>query len=83
MPFTECIPSDYEGLMGVPVTFMDKYSPDQFRITMMANGNARTNTSPNTLANVEYVPTNGDKGGLGLIDGKLVYARILIKRKAD
>lgn len=32
VPFTECIPSDYDGVMGVPITFMDKYSPDQFEI---------------------------------------------------
>lgn len=32
IPFTECIPSDYDGIMGVPVTFMDKYNPDQFEI---------------------------------------------------
>lgn len=32
VPFTECIPSDYEGIMGVPITFMDKYNPEQFTI---------------------------------------------------
>lgn len=32
VPFTECIPSDYEGKMGVPITFLDKYNPDQFNI---------------------------------------------------
>ena len=32
VPFTECIPSDYSGMMGVPITFMDKYNPDQFEI---------------------------------------------------
>lgn len=32
VPFTECIPSDYEGAMGVPITFMDRYNPDQFEI---------------------------------------------------
>lgn len=32
VPFTEAIPSDYSGVMGVPVTFLDKYNPDQFRI---------------------------------------------------
>ena len=32
VPFTECIPSDYEDVMGVPITFMDKYNPDQFEI---------------------------------------------------
>ena len=29
---TESIPADYEGMMGVPLTFLDKYSPDQFEI---------------------------------------------------
>lgn len=29
---TEDIPCDYDGLMGVPITFMDKYNPDQFEI---------------------------------------------------
>ena len=29
---TSDIPMDYEGVMGVPITFMDKYSPDQFEI---------------------------------------------------
>ena len=32
VPFTECIPSDYDGVMGVPITFMDKYNPEQFEI---------------------------------------------------
>lgn len=32
VPFTDAIPSDYEGVMGVPITFLDKYSPDQFEI---------------------------------------------------
>lgn len=32
VPFTECIPSDYKGVMGVPITFLDKYNPDQFEI---------------------------------------------------
>lgn len=32
VPFTECIPSDYEAAMGVPITFLDKWNPDQFEI---------------------------------------------------
>jgi hypothetical protein len=31
------IPLDYEGVMGVPITFFDKYNPDQFEILGMAN----------------------------------------------
>ncbi len=32
VPFTDSIPSDYKGVMGVPITFLDKYNPDQFEI---------------------------------------------------
>ena len=30
--FTDATPSDYDGVMGVPITFLDKYNPDQFEI---------------------------------------------------
>ena len=42
---TKHIPYDYEGIMGVPITFMDKYNPDQFEI--LALGNSRDNFTPN------------------------------------
>lgn len=32
IPFTKYIPSDYDGVMGVPISFLDKYNPDQFEI---------------------------------------------------
>lgn len=32
VPFTDAIPSNYEGAMGVPITFLDRYNPDQFEI---------------------------------------------------
>lgn len=32
IPFTDAIPSDYDGVMGVPISFLDKYNPDQFEI---------------------------------------------------
>ena len=32
IPYTDAIPSDYEGVMGVPISFMDKYCPEQFEI---------------------------------------------------
>lgn len=32
VPFTEAIPSDYDGVMGVPITFLDKYNPEQFEL---------------------------------------------------
>ena len=36
--FTEAIPSDYEGVMGVPISFLDKYNPDQFEIIKFRYG---------------------------------------------
>jgi hypothetical protein len=35
VPFTNAIPSDYDGAMGVPISFLDKYNPDQFEILGM------------------------------------------------
>ncbi len=32
VPFTDAIPEDYDGVMGVPISFLDKYSPEQFEI---------------------------------------------------
>jgi hypothetical protein len=32
IPYTDAIPSDYDDVMGVPITFLDKYNPDQFEI---------------------------------------------------
>jgi hypothetical protein len=32
VPFTDAIPSDYKDVMGVPISFLDKYSPEQFEI---------------------------------------------------
>lgn len=79
---TQNIPADYDGIMGVPITFLDKYSPDQFEIVMLANGNARSNVPPETLSEVNYRAHSEDKGGVGIINGRRVYARILIRRKS-
>lgn len=38
IPFTDAIPSDYEGAMGVPITFLDKYCPEQFEIIKFRKG---------------------------------------------
>lgn len=80
---TQNIPADYDGIMGVPITFLDKYSPDQFEIIMLANGNARTNVSHETLKEVGYRQHPEDRGGVGIINGNRIYARILIRRKSS
>ena len=41
VPFTDSIPSDYDGVMGVPISFLDKYSPEQFEIIGMAEDNGK------------------------------------------
>lgn len=48
--FIDAIPSDYDGMMGVPVTFLDKYNPDQFEIL---------GTSDNGLVDDEFKTTPG------------------------
>lgn len=45
VPFTDSIPSDYEGIMGVPISFLDKYCPEQFEI-VNANDYRRTGKIP-------------------------------------
>ena len=77
---TMLIPTNYSGIMGVPITFLDKYCPEQFKILMLANGNARTNNPKDTLDFVGYEQAENDRGGVCMIDGKMTYARILIQR---
>jgi len=83
IPFTDAIPSDYEGVMGVPITFMDKYCPEQFDIIWQASGNAYANAPEGIMEMLKFDPTIKYGGGLGaaVVDGKAVYSRILIKRK--
>lgn len=76
------IPADYDGIMGVPITFLDKYSPEQFEIIMLANGNARSSVDSKTLTEVGYRQHSEDKGGVGIINGRRSYARILIRKKS-
>jgi hypothetical protein len=72
IPFTNAIPSDYKGVMGVPVTFLDKYNPDQFEI--LGNSNV-TGEREHLMNNVKSA------SNCTYINGKPQYARILIKLK--
>jgi hypothetical protein len=67
------IPCDYDGAMGVPITFLDKYSPDQFDI-LDANNFRRSASTP-------VKPHCLIKDKDGAINGKPTYARILIRNK--
>lgn len=71
---TKDIPIDYEGAMGVPITFIDKYNPDQFEILGMS-------ASAGYDKEIVGIPFLGEKDARPLINGKNTYARIFIKNK--
>lgn len=81
VPFTNSIPSDYEGIMGVPITFLDKYSPEQFEIVWQASGNTRASAPKEILERLKYQNHPEDRGGCSIVDGKRTYGRIFIKHK--
>jgi hypothetical protein len=45
------IPSDFDGIMGVPITFLDKYNPDQFEMAAHARRIPRRPRSVTTVVN--------------------------------
>lgn len=71
---TKEIPMDYPGVMGVPITYIDKYNPDQFEILGMAS-------SAGYNPEIVGIPFIGDKDARPLINGKNTYARVFIKNK--
>jgi hypothetical protein len=71
---TKNIPCDYDGVMGVPISFLDKYNPEQFEIVGMCS-------SAGYNKNIVGIPFLGKKDARPLIKGKNTYARILICRK--
>lgn len=83
VPRTDAIPSDYEGMMGVPISFLDKYNPDQFEIL----GITQRNDDPYKLkrySTKDYANANDlNARATLLIDGVLrsVYARILLRHR--
>ena len=78
---TADIPFDYEDIMGVPITFLDKYNPEQFEIIWQACGNTRASAPAEILDSLNYTPHSEDRGGCGVVKGKRQYARILIRNK--
>lgn len=65
------IPVDYRGVMGVPITFLNRHNPNQFEIVGLAAGNIR---------GLAGVPSSTGKDG-PYINGKLKYGRILIRHR--
>ena len=82
VPYTDAIPSDFKGAMGVPISFLDRYNPEQFEILGITD---RDNNSG--LKTKEYseadAPNFGDLNRRGAIrvGSELVstYARLLIR----
>jgi hypothetical protein len=74
VPFTDSIPSDFEGVMGVPIGFLDKFNPDQFELVGM---------SGNGLLPERYFLPNQAKYDRPYLGGKRMYVRVFIKRRAS
>jgi len=71
---TKDIPLDFKGVMGVPITFLDKYNPDQFEILGLS-------ASAGYDKEIVGIPFKGVKDARPIVDGKVTYARIFIKNK--
>lgn len=95
VPYTDAIPNDYDGVMGVPISFLDKYCPEQFEIVGMCENEDLYGLKTKVYTTLEckdaYMQKFGKKGTYDLnasgviICGGLkekVYQRILIKRKS-
>ena len=68
----ENIPMDYDGIMGVPISFLHKYNPEQFEIVGMMSGAKGENL------------TNGNDGRAKFyVGGKALYSRILIRKRNE
>lgn len=75
VPFVDAIPNNYDGVMGVPITFLDKYSPEQFEIigsdTDVKDGKLPELVNPNWSGKLDR----------GYVNGNRIYSRILIKHR--
>lgn len=81
VPFTDAIPSDYGGAMGVPITFLNKYNPDQFEILGSFNAGAAGEelgaTYSEMVSKGKVMQWNGP-----IVDRQPVYKRIVIRKKS-
>ncbi len=85
VPYTDAIPIDYEGVMGVPITFLDKYCPEQFEIVGMAKRGAGNPALRSKIYAKNDYPNYSDlNAGPTLFNSKgelyNTYPRILIRK---
>lgn len=94
VPFTDAIPSNYDGVMGVPISFLDKYSPEQFVILGMCENEDLYKMKTKKYSGAEckqaYLDKFGKKGtydlnasGVIIRHGLMekVYQRVFIKHR--
>jgi len=86
VPYTDSIPIDYEGVMGVPVTFLDKYCPEQFEIIGFGSGYLGQSIGIKGIPKEHKQLMKGHSAAGDLymmVNGqpKVPYARILIRKK--
>ena len=79
------IPIDYDGVMGVPITFLDKYNPNQFEILGMSDNRDPHYKYRTKLYTQEDSPEYNDlnRGAVIKVKGNLksTYTRLLIRHK--
>lgn len=86
IPYTDAIPSDYKKMMGVPISFLDKYCPEQFEIVGIAKRGAGDPKLKSKVYTKDDYPNYSDlNAGPAIMDKKGIlhntYPRILILRK--
>lgn len=72
VPHTDSIPSDYSGVMGVPISFMHKYNPDQFEL-LGATGNG--------MVDIKYQVPGHQKYDRPYLSGQRMYVRLFIRHR--
>ena len=72
----------HNPVFGVPITFLNYHNPEQFDIIGLASRHSYANYKEE-LKSIGFNPNIDSKGGLGIgvVEGKVLYDRLLIKRK--
>lgn len=93
VPFSDAIPSDYDGVMGVPISFLDKYNPDQFEILGNSDDSGMMSEIGVCPLGEEFINAYRARGGtghyspgmrmLGLLEPqpRVIFKRILIRHR--
>ncbi|MGN6158651.1 MAG: adenine-specific methyltransferase EcoRI family protein, partial [Devosia sp.] len=91
VPYIDAIPNDYDGTMGVPITFLDKHNPDQFEILGRSENEdlygLKTRVYTTKECQDAYFKLFGKKGTYDMnatpvLDGRKVYQRVFIRHRS-